>query len=196
MRRIIPFAAALLIAGSAPLWSVPPFIYLNNTSVPAGSGGVIISGATSGSVTVKAAAIAGSNTVTLPAGTTDLSATGGTSQVLKQTSTGAALTVARLVCADLSDAGAGCSSAAVAPLTGTTGSIGGGALLAGACTSGTVSVATSTTAMVAIASPVTYPGDGFDWVAYVSSAGTVTVKVCGFIAGTPGATNYNVRVLQ
>jgi hypothetical protein len=85
---------------------------------------------------------------------------------------------------------------AAGPLSGTTGSIGGGALLAGACTSGTVAVANSTTAMVAIASPVTYPGDGFDWAAYVSAAGTVTVKVCGFIAGTPGATNYNVRIIQ
>jgi hypothetical protein len=81
-------------------------------------------------------------------------------------------------------------------LAATTGSIGGGALLAGACTSGTVAVANSTTAMAVTASPVTYPGDGFDWAAYVSVAGTVTVKVCGFIAGTPGATPYNVRVIQ
>lgn len=81
-------------------------------------------------------------------------------------------------------------------LSGTTGSIGGSALLAGACTSGTVAITNSTTAMVAEASPVTYPGDGFDWAAYVSAAGTVTVKVCGFVAGTPTASNYNVRVLQ
>lgn len=39
----------------------------------------------------------------------DLSATGGASQVLKQVSPGAAVTVARLACADLSDAGAGCT---------------------------------------------------------------------------------------
>jgi hypothetical protein len=81
-------------------------------------------------------------------------------------------------------------------LSGTTGSIGGSALLAGACTSGTVSVTGATTGMVAIASPVTYPGDGFDWASYVSVAGTVTVKVCGFIAGTPTASAYNVRVIQ
>jgi hypothetical protein len=81
-------------------------------------------------------------------------------------------------------------------LAGTTGSIGGSALLAGACTSGTVAVTGSTTAMGVVATPVTYPGDGFDWEAFVSAAGTVTVKVCGFIAGTPVASAYNVRVLQ
>lgn len=82
------------------------------------------------------------------------------------------------------------------PLTGTTGSIGGGALLAGACTSGTVAVTGATTSMAVVATPVTYPTDGFDWAAYVSTAGTVTVKVCGLIAGTPTASTYNVRVLQ
>jgi len=85
---------------------------------------------------------------------------------------------------------------ALPSLTGTTGSIGGGALLAGACASGTVAIAGSTTGQNAQASPVTYPGDGFDWSAYVSAPGTVTVKVCGFIAGTPVASNYNVRVIQ
>lgn len=41
----------------------------------------------------------------------NLSATGGTSQVLKQVSGGAAITVGQLACADLSNAGTGCSSA-------------------------------------------------------------------------------------
>jgi hypothetical protein len=83
-----------------------------------------------------------------------------------------------------------------APLTGTTGSIGGGALIAGACTSGTVAVTNSTTAMAVAASPVTYPGDGAYWMGYVSTNGTVTVKVCQAIAGTPTASTYNVRVIQ
>jgi hypothetical protein len=48
-------------------------------------------------------------TITLPNGTTNFTTTGGTSQVLKQVSSGAAITVARLACADLSDAGSGCS---------------------------------------------------------------------------------------
>lgn len=83
-----------------------------------------------------------------------------------------------------------------AALTATTGSIGGGLLAAGGCTSGTVSVATSTTAMSVSATPVTYPGDGIQWQGYVSTAGTVTVKVCAVVLGTPGATTYNVRVIQ
>lgn len=81
-------------------------------------------------------------------------------------------------------------------LSGTTGSIGGGVLLAGACTSGTVSVGSSTTAMAVVATPVTYPGDGVTWAGYVSTSGTVTVKVCVIVGLTPGASTYNVRVIQ
>ncbi len=80
-------------------------------------------------------------------------------------------------------------------LTGTTGSIGGGVLTAGSCTSGTVAVTGATTAMGVIATPVTYPGDGSTWLAYVSAGGTVTVKVCALVAVTPGASTYNVRVI-
>jgi hypothetical protein len=81
-------------------------------------------------------------------------------------------------------------------LSATTGSITGTSLAAGACDTGTASVASSTTSMVASASPVTYPGDGFYWVAYVSTAGTVTVKLCATVAGTPTSSVYNVRVTQ
>ncbi len=62
---------------------------------------IIIPGLTSGSTTLKAADIA-SGTLKLPAGSTDFSATGGTSQVVKQVSVGAPLTVGQLACADLS----------------------------------------------------------------------------------------------
>lgn len=81
-------------------------------------------------------------------------------------------------------------------LTGTTGSIGGGALAVGACTSGTVTITGLTTSMAVAATPVTYPGDGNTWMAYTSAAGTAIVKVCAITAGTPGATTYNVRALQ
>lgn len=81
-------------------------------------------------------------------------------------------------------------------LTGTTGSIGGGALLAGACTSGTVSVTGAATSMTTIATPASYPGDGAMWDSYVSTAGVVTVKVCAVVALTPSASAYNVRVVQ
>jgi hypothetical protein len=78
----------------------------------------------------------------------------------------------------------------------TTGSIGGGALLAGACTSGTVAVTGATTGMVVGTAPVTYPGDGTVWFGYVSANGTVTIKVCAILALTPTASAYNVTVFQ
>lgn len=81
-------------------------------------------------------------------------------------------------------------------LSGTTASIGGSALAAGACSSGTAAVTNSTTSMAVVATPATYPGDGIFWHGYVSSAGTVTVKVCASVAATPTASAYNVRVLQ
>ncbi len=81
-------------------------------------------------------------------------------------------------------------------LSGTTGTITPGALLAGACGSGTATVTGVTTGMSLAATPVTYPGDGTYWLAYVSGANTVTVKVCVAVAGTPGATAYNVRAIQ
>lgn len=81
-------------------------------------------------------------------------------------------------------------------LTGTTVSIGGGALLAGACASNTVTVSGATTSMTVVASPNTYPGDGSMWSAQVTSANTVTVKVCAIVALTPAGSTYNVRVVQ
>ncbi|MFZ1015980.1 MAG: hypothetical protein WAN28_21715, partial [Terracidiphilus sp.] len=85
-----------------------------------------------------------------------------------------------------------------AALTGTTGSVGGSSLGAGLCAAGTASIASTTTGMVATTSPATYPGDAFTWRAYVSAAGTVTVKVCNgtAAAATPTASAYNVRVVQ
>lgn len=76
----------------------------------------------------------------------------------------------------------------------TTSTISPGLLAPGKCVARTVSVTGATTAMVAVASPVHYPGDGSYWLAYVSAAGTVTVKVCATIAMTPEATAYNVSV--
>lgn len=81
-------------------------------------------------------------------------------------------------------------------LTGTTVSIGGGALLAGACASNTVTISGATTSMPVVASPNTYPGDGSMWSAQVTSANTVTVKVCAIVALTPAGSTYNVRVVQ
>lgn len=55
-------------------------------------------------------------TITLPNGTTDFTGTGGTGQVLRQSSSGAAITVATMACSDLSNGATGCSTA-----TGTSG---------------------------------------------------------------------------
>lgn len=87
-----------------------------------------------------------------------------------------------------------------AALTGTTGSIGGGALAAGACASGTVNVTSATTSMSATASPLLNADPtnggvlGVSISARVSSAGVVTVLVCAPIIGTPAAATYKVIV--
>ena len=81
------------------------------------------------------------------------------------------------------------------PLIGTTGTIGGSTLSAGGVASGTVAITGATTLMAVAVSPQTYPGDGFVWDGYVSSAGTVTVKVVAAAAGTPTGSLFNVRVL-
>lgn len=81
-------------------------------------------------------------------------------------------------------------------LAGTSTSIGGSALTAGTCASTTVTITGATTGMVAAVDPVTFPGVGFYWDGYVSSANTVTVGICAAVAGTPTASTYNVRVIQ
>jgi len=65
------------------------------------SGTLLLKGAVSGTTTLNAATNAGSTTLTLPAGTTDFTATGGASQVVKQASAGGAFTVAQLAPTDL-----------------------------------------------------------------------------------------------
>lgn len=65
------------------------------------AGTLILSGISSGGVTLASAAAGGSGTITLPAGTTDFSATGGASQVVKQTSVGGPFTVAKLAFTDI-----------------------------------------------------------------------------------------------
>lgn len=114
-----------------------------------------VGGAGAGVLSFSYANTAANNTVTWPAGTTDFSATGGTAQVLFQTSAGGAITVARPTCSTLSDAVALCSSTDAANLSGTvasarltgsyTGITGVGTLTAGATGAGfTVALGTST----------------------------------------------------
>jgi hypothetical protein len=81
-------------------------------------------------------------------------------------------------------------------LKGATASIGGSALTAGQCSSGTVTIQGigTSSGLVAKTTPATYPGDGFIWESYISAANTATVKVCAIVAGTPTASVYNVRI--
>lgn len=100
---------------TAPAYSSSPTIGTSVTTpfinLSATSGQIVFnSGGSSGTLSWTPSASA--KTITLPNGTTDFTATGGTSQVVKQVSSGAAFTVAQLACADLSDAGTGCSSGA------------------------------------------------------------------------------------
>jgi hypothetical protein len=65
-------------------------------------GSIKINGTTSGGIAIAVPAVAGSNTLTLPAGTTNFSATGGTGQFVKQSSAGGAFTVSVIGASDLS----------------------------------------------------------------------------------------------
>lgn len=103
-------------------------------------------GTTSGSLSQCAPAAAGSNTITWPAGTTNFTATGGTSQVIKQTSVGGAFTVGQLAFSDLA---AGTSTCAQEPaLTGDITS------LSGSCATTLQTVATAGTTGSSTAIPV------------------------------------------
>jgi hypothetical protein len=83
-------------------------------------------------------------------------------------------------------------------MSGTTVSIGGGALLAGACASGTATVTGAVVGMPAIATPsdgTNIPALGTSISATVTATNTVTVNVCALLALTPSAKTYSVRVL-
>ena len=68
-------------------------------------------GSTSGDLTLNPPAVAGTaSKITLPAGITDFSGTGGASQFVSQASAGAPFTVVRPACAALSDSGTGCTA--------------------------------------------------------------------------------------
>jgi len=84
----------------------------------------------------------------------------------------------------------------ITPLTAVSASIGGSSLSAGACTSGAVTVngASASSGLTVKATPNTDPGAGFTWGAFISSANTVTVRVCAIAAGTPTASTYDVSV--
>ena len=105
-------------------------------------------------------------------------------------------TAAGQIPVSVSAAGGYVYKAAVLSYSATSASLGGSALTAGQCTAAVTSVAAGVASGMAVAAtPNTYPGDGFWWEGYVSSAGNVTVKVCAAVAGTPAASTYAIRVL-
>lgn len=84
------------------------------TGVISGTKGLTLSGSTSGTLAITSAAVAGTNTLKFPAGSTDFSATGGASQVLRQSSAGAAITVGQLAASDLSNGVSGSGAVVLA----------------------------------------------------------------------------------
>ena len=68
------------------------------------------------------------------------------------------------------------------------------------CTDGTVALTGSLTTMAVLASPQSNPNGtsgAVTWSAYVSTAGTVDVRVCNLVVETsPPATTYNVQVYE
>lgn len=153
--------------------------------------GLLVGGSSSGTISLQVAAVAGTSVLKFPAGSTDFSATGGTSNVVKQVSAGAALTVGQLACADISTAGAFCAGTDAANLTGTvasarlsgsyTGITGVGTLTAGATGAGfTVALSTSTvTGTLAVARGGTGLGTfgGTNTLLYTSAADTLSSLV-------------------
>jgi hypothetical protein len=101
-----------------------------------------------------------------------------------------------VVCyADTSGTLKDCSKAL--PLSGTTGSIGGSALTAGQCASGTATINGATAGMLgsAAATDGTYQS-GYIVQTLGTASNTATVYVCAIVAGTPTAKTYNVRLIQ
>lgn len=82
-------------------------------------------------------------------------------------------------------------------LAGTTPSLGGTGLANGACSTVTATVTGATVGMGVVVTPATDPGTGFHWYGFVSSANTITARVCSAQGGTntPVASAYAIRVL-
>lgn len=68
------------------------------------------------------------------------------------------------------------------------------ATTAATCVQSTTAVTGATTAMVAEVSPVSTPGVGAVWSAFVSSAGNVTINECAVAASAGGSIAFNIRV--
>lgn len=68
------------------------------------------------------------------------------------------------------------------------------ATTAGTCVQSTTAVTGATTAMTVSISPVSTPGVGSQWSAFVSSAGNVTINECAVATSAGGTIAFNIRV--
>src|SRR4029434_10375129 len=76
---------------------------------------LVLPGAISGTMALRASPITGTSLITLPGGSTDFSSTGGPGQVVQQSATGAAFTVGQLALSDVSGAATVCTSTPLSP---------------------------------------------------------------------------------
>jgi hypothetical protein len=78
----------------------------------------------------------------------------------------------------------------------TTSSLGGGALLAGACSSVSTAATGLSSTTAFMTTPKNDPGDGFFWSTIADSATSARTRVCASVAGTPNASVYNVKIIH
>ncbi|HEV1286557.1 MAG TPA: hypothetical protein VNU44_14645 [Bryobacteraceae bacterium] len=69
------------------------------------------------------------------------------------------------------------------------------ATTAGTCVQNVTAVTGATTGMAVVASPVSTPGAGAVWSAFVSSAGNVTINECAVATSAGGSIAFNIRVI-
>lgn len=129
-----------------------------------------LNGSTSGVLSLAAPATAGTNTITFPAGTTDFSSTGGTSQVVQQATSGGALTVGQLATTNLSDV--------TAPTSWTPGDASGASLTFTAVSATYTKAGKSISALVSFSFPAT--------------ASVATAAINGLPIGPPSSSVQNV----
>ena len=80
-------------------------------------------------------------------------------------------------------------------LQGRTGPVGGSPLGPGKCATAQTAVKGASVGQAPRVSPTNYPGDSFDWSAYISAPDVVTVRICnrGSAEATPNPSTYTVQ---
>jgi hypothetical protein len=102
---------AAQVTNAASLVAANAFTHPAGQSMPQ----LILTGAVSGTLALRAPGGAGTSLLVFPAGATDFSTTGGPGQVVRQSTVGGALNVGQLALSDLTGAGGVCTSAVLCP---------------------------------------------------------------------------------